>query len=133
MPPMPCGHCGLNYMRQTPDPETPNLCNCCLIKENIRNPQFKECMEPKIDIKITCPIKTHNEIEEFCINQGITLSAYFLQLHRKETHCYGISPVDGAFAELENVDSGFEEQTKSSITEMNEISDKSYKKKNKKN
>ena len=81
MSPIPCAHCGANFMRPTPDPEAPKLCNNCLVREEKRNPTKKEPMEQTIDIKITCPIKIHNEIEEHCINNGITLSKYLLSLH----------------------------------------------------
>lgn len=103
MHPIPCSHCGGNFMRPTLDPEAPKLCNNCLLREEKRNPTKKENMEQTIDIKITCPIKIHNEIEEFCINNGITLSNYFLDLHRKETKSFGLSPVKDAFMEVEEV------------------------------
>ena len=38
-------------------------------------------MENIINIQIKCPIKVHNEIEEHCINHGITLTKYFLNIH----------------------------------------------------
>lgn len=81
MHPIPCAHCGSNFMRPLPDPQAPKLCNNCLIREEKKNPQKKEPMEPSIDIKITCPINIHHEIEEHCINQGINLTKYFLGLH----------------------------------------------------
>ena len=69
-------------MRPTPNPEAPKLCNNCLVREEKRNPTKKETMDQTIDIKITCPINIHNEIEEHCINSGINLSDYFLSLHK---------------------------------------------------
>lgn len=91
MSPIPCAHCGANFMRPTPDPEAPKLCNNCLVREEKRNPTKKESMEQTIDIKITCPIAIHNEIEEYCINNGINLSKYFLSLHetfKNKTEAY---------------------------------------------
>lgn len=81
MSPIPCAHCGVNYMRPTLDPEVPKLCNNCLVREEHRKPTKKENMESTIDIKITAPLHVHNEIEEYCINNGMNLSQYFLSLH----------------------------------------------------
>jgi hypothetical protein len=81
MNPIPCAHCGNNFMRPTIDPEAPKLCNNCLIREEKRNPPKKENMEQTIDIKIKCPISVHNYIEEYCLNNGIDLTKYFLSLH----------------------------------------------------
>jgi hypothetical protein len=39
-------------------------------------------MEHMINIQISCPINIHNEIEEYCINNGLTLSKYFISLHQ---------------------------------------------------
>lgn len=85
MHPIPCSHCGGNFMRPTPDPEAPKLCNNCLLREEKRNPTKKENMESTIDIKISCPISMHNEIEEYCINNGISLTNYFIDLHKINT------------------------------------------------
>jgi hypothetical protein len=59
----------------------PKLCNNCLVREENRKPTKKETMESTIDIKITAPVHIHNEIEEYCINNGMNLSQYFLSLH----------------------------------------------------
>lgn len=68
-------------MRPIPDPLAPKLCNNCLVREEKRNPPKKESMEDIINIQIKCPLAIHNEIEEYCINNGMTLSKYFLSLH----------------------------------------------------
>lgn len=81
MHPVPCSHCGYNFMRSSTDPEAPKLCNSCLLRETTRNPKKKAIMEKNIDIKITCPLSVHNEIEEYCLNNGIDLNKYFLSLH----------------------------------------------------
>lgn len=80
MPPIPCSHCGGNFMRTTTDPESPKLCNNCLVREEKRNPRKEEVMDT-VDILIRCPREDQIEIEELCINQGIDFSRYFLELH----------------------------------------------------
>ena len=79
MHPIPCNHCGYNYMRQTTDPEAPRLCNSCAIREEKRAPTKKDHMQT-IDIMIKCPVQIHAKIEEYCICKGISLSQYFLGL-----------------------------------------------------
>jgi hypothetical protein len=88
MQPIPCNHCGFNFMRQTTDPEAPKLCNSCALREEKRSPTKKDNMEKVITIQIQFPIKIHNEIEEYCINQGISLSQYFIDMHARETIFY---------------------------------------------
>lgn len=80
MNPIPCSHCGNNFMRQTTDPEAPKLCNNCVVREHIRNPTKEKFMQV-VDILITCSREEQIEIEEICINEGINFSRYFLQLH----------------------------------------------------
>lgn len=80
MPPIPCAHCGVNFMRTTTDPEAPKLCNNCLFREEQRNPKERDKMKT-VEILIKCPQETQIEIEELCINQGINFSRYFLELH----------------------------------------------------
>lgn len=79
MHPIPCSHCGYNFMRPTNDPEAPKLCNSCLVREEKRCPK-KEVFMKTIDIVIKCPIDTHSMIEEYCMNKGISFSQYFLSL-----------------------------------------------------
>ncbi len=80
MHPIPCAHCGNNYMRPTNDPEAPKLCNNCTVREEKRSPKGETKMH-NIGILIQCPQDVHKEIEELCINQGIDLPRYFLDLH----------------------------------------------------
>ena len=80
MHPVPCSHCGNNFMRPTIDPEAPKLCNNCSVREEKRNPKKVDKMT-KIGILIQCPQDVHVEIEELCINRGIDLTKYFLDLH----------------------------------------------------
>ncbi len=80
MSPIPCSHCGNNFMRHTIDPEAPKLCNSCDLREKTRTKGNK--METQtVGILIQAPKETQIEIEEYCINQGIDFSKYFLILH----------------------------------------------------
>jgi len=79
-PPIPCAHCGTNFMRHDLNPEAPKLCNNC---------DHKEKSKPKKEIKMTdakilidCSRKMQIEVEEYCTNVGITISQYFTDLHR---------------------------------------------------
>ena len=60
-------------MKQTQNPETPNICNNCV------RPEKKPVDE--ISILIKCDAATQKVIEEICINEGISFSEYFLRLH----------------------------------------------------
>lgn len=84
MSPIPCAHCGNNFMRQNLDPELPRLCNSCSLREDKRNPKKEKKMET-IDVVITVPRQDHIAIEEHCINRGVDFSRYFLELHRTNT------------------------------------------------
>lgn len=80
MHPIPCAHCGFNFMRQNLDPDSPKLCNNCILREKKRTIKKEEIMTT-IDILITCPRQDQIEIEEYCINEGIDFTKYFLSLH----------------------------------------------------
>ena len=80
MNPIPCCHCGRNFMRPTTDPEAPKLCNSCAVREEQRKPKEIKKMD-EVGILIQCPKALQIEIEEICINQGIDFTRYFLQLH----------------------------------------------------
>jgi len=82
MPPIPCAHCGHNFMRPTNDPEAPKLCHNCSIREDKRTNKGENKMS-NVDILITCPRDLQIEIEEHCINQGVDFTKYFLGLHRE--------------------------------------------------
>lgn len=74
MPPIPCSKCGINFMRQDLNPETPNICNNCF------KPEKKPIDE--ISILITCDVATQRAVEEICVCEGISFSEYFLALHK---------------------------------------------------
>lgn len=100
MQPIPCAHCGNNFMRTTIDPEAPRLCNSCDLRENIRNPK-KEIKMDTIDIVITVSKQDQIEIEEFCINEGLDFSEYFMNLHEKFKMRQYVTKVDLESRELE--------------------------------
>jgi hypothetical protein len=81
MNPIPCSHCGVNFMRHTPDSEAPKLCNNCVEREKVRNPMKEIKKEETIKITIECPIKIQSEIEELCINRGIDFSTFFMNIY----------------------------------------------------
>lgn len=83
MQPIPCSHCGFNFMRQTTDPEAPRLCHSCKIREEKRSPTKKETMKT-IDIVIKCPVLIQAEIEEYCMNNGMDFTRYFLNLYETD-------------------------------------------------
>lgn len=81
MPPIPCAHCGVNFMRGNLDPDAPKLCNNCLVREEKRSTPKKEDNMSTIDIVIRCPREDQIKIEEYCINHGMDFTRYFLELH----------------------------------------------------
>ena len=81
MQPIPCAHCAINFMRNSTNPETPRLCNSCILKEEIRNPKKGNKMET-VDILIKCSSKMQREVEEICLNLGVSFSEYFIKLHQ---------------------------------------------------
>lgn len=84
MHPIPCAHCGHNFMRRDLNPEAEKLCNNCLYKQEQKKPKGQQTMS-EIQILITCERQTQIEIEEICMNQGIDFSQYFLNLHKLNT------------------------------------------------
>jgi hypothetical protein len=54
------------------------LCNSCLLRENTRTKKPKENNMDEVKIVITMPRKLQMQIEEFCINQGIDFSKFFI-------------------------------------------------------
>ena len=80
-PPIPCAHCGTNFMRRDLNPESPKLCNTCELKEK-NKPKPKEKNMTEVQMLITIDRKTQIEIEEHCVNHGISISTYVMTLHR---------------------------------------------------
>lgn len=83
MSPIPCAHCGTNFMRRDLDPEAAKICNNCSIREQTRiSNQGKKDMS-KVQLLIEVDRPTQIEIEEICLNEGVSLSEYVLNLHLK--------------------------------------------------
>lgn len=72
MSPQTCKNCGMLFMNPHVGIDTPRLCNNCT------KPGEKNMSE--LEIKIKIPHKVASIIEEKCINQGISISDYFLSL-----------------------------------------------------
>ena len=81
--PIPCAHCGTNFMRHDLSYEAPKLCNNCSHRESQKNKEVKNMCD--ITILIECDRQTQIEIEEICVNEGISFSKYFLDLHKLNT------------------------------------------------
>src|ERR1700675_1480916 len=79
MPLTPCCQCGMNYMKSI-ETTGANLCNCCVVKEERRNPKRGNEMDT-IDILIKCPKEIQKAIEEECIRDGFDFFKYFINLH----------------------------------------------------
>jgi hypothetical protein len=87
--PIPCAHCGTNFMRRDLNPDAPKLCNNCEYnnkqkEQNRINNKEKNASE--IQFLFTCDRKTQIEIEEYCMNEGISISQYFIRLHQAYQH-----------------------------------------------
>jgi hypothetical protein len=70
-------------MNPSTDPESPKLCNNCVVREQRRTPKMT-VKEETIDILVKCPKKIQREIEEICIAKGMSFAEYFLNLHYRE-------------------------------------------------
>ena len=79
MPPVPCVYCGNNFMLHDLNPGVPRYCNNCI--KYYKKPITEETKVSKIEIIITCEREDQIEIEEICINEGISFSEYFMRLH----------------------------------------------------
>lgn len=77
--PVPCSHCGFNFMPRETIPGALRLCNNCQVKETTRkNAEDNKAKMAKILIE--CPIEVQKRLEEKCLNSGESLSAIFLRL-----------------------------------------------------
>lgn len=124
MQPIPCAHCGINFMRHNINSENEKLCNNCIVREEIRNPKKEKIMD-MVEILIKCPRKIQINVEEICINQGIDFSRYFLNLHEAN--------ISNVWNVKEHIEKGgqWEEEGKEEITSESDSYQKN-KKKNKK-
>jgi hypothetical protein len=80
MQPVPCNHCGYNFMRQTTDPEAIRLCNGCAEKEKQRKVEVKK-EDNTVGILVKVPKDVYKRIEEYCTNEGMDFTKYFISLH----------------------------------------------------
>lgn len=83
-PPIPCAHCGINFMRRDLALDAPKICNSCIQKEKKRKTKGTVKMD-EMKITIGCSQEEHAKIEEICINQGINYTDYFMNLHKLNT------------------------------------------------
>lgn len=114
MHPIPCSHCGNNFMRPTNDPEAPRLCNNCALRESVRIPSKKnEGEKEEVTILIHFPRQIQNEIEEHCIAHGLSFSEYFLRLYfdnlNNQILLRGIFPSANLHAENSEVENKIED------------------------
>jgi hypothetical protein len=76
MSPSQCADCAILFMRIN---ATDKLCNSCLNKQNQK---IKKKGIDMMKIQIECTPDEAAEIEEYCISNNISLSFYFMGLHR---------------------------------------------------
>lgn len=81
MSPIPCAHCGRQYMQST-DSNLLKLCNNCALREEKKNPKGSQKMET-VTILIQCPKDLQKKIEGVCIERGVNFTQYFIDLHEK--------------------------------------------------
>lgn len=79
MPPIPCAHCGNNFMKADLNPDSHKLCNNCFLRQELRTNKKGKTMDT-IDILIKVPSKIYAIIEEKCMSNGMDCSQYFLSL-----------------------------------------------------
>lgn len=90
--PIPCAHCGTNFMRRSIDPDAPKLCNNCEVKELNKKQSKGETKMESVKLLIECPRKSQIEIEEHCTRQGLSISTYLIGLH--DAHMQFVSELD---------------------------------------
>lgn len=81
-PPVPCAHCGTNFMRRNLDPDAARICHTCELKSPQKPKIYHrgaDVDKPKMLIEID--LKTQAEIEELCLKEGISFSKYFMEAH----------------------------------------------------
>lgn len=74
--PVPCRHCGFNYMKGIEDKQ--GLCNNCTLADERRNPKKGENKVESIEILVKCPRDAYAKLEEHCINEGKDLSTFIM-------------------------------------------------------
>ena len=74
--PIPCAHCGVNFMRHNLSPDYPKICNSCMLKEKQHKKGNVENMN-MVKLLVEVDRQTQVEIEEICINEGISQAFTF--------------------------------------------------------
>lgn len=82
LPPVPCAHCGINFMRRNLDADAKKLCNSCENKQEGKKSVLLSDRSSFSKILIEVDQKSQIEIEELCSAQGISFSDYFSNLHK---------------------------------------------------
>lgn len=81
MHPKPCAHCGTMFMPRNLGDESPTICNNCQVREDNKKPKGEKPMS-SIKIMVDCPQAEYARIEEIALNQGVSPSEYFMNLHK---------------------------------------------------
>ena len=78
MAPIPCAHCGVNFMPHDPDSDTIKICNNCTIKDRMRS---KKEPPGKQKMQITVQFSKENvgKIEEYCLSENMSFEELFLK------------------------------------------------------
>lgn len=80
--PTVCNWCGHQYMPHTIDPNAPKLCNNCINRQpNTTKKRDTFMSDETVIILINCPKKAHEDIEEFCMRNGVDLTTFFMNLY----------------------------------------------------
>ena len=79
--PTPCAHCGTMFMPIKLGDDATTICNNCQVRENSKKNIGEKSMSI-IKIMLDCPQSEYAKIEELAINEGISISEYFMKLHR---------------------------------------------------
>jgi hypothetical protein len=83
--PVPCAQCGNLFMRQDLTLDKPRLCNNCEYG-SMKKLGTKLVPVPdsnKMTLAIVCDRQMAIEIEEICMNEGISIDKYFERLHSR--------------------------------------------------
>lgn len=77
MSPTVCMYCGLNFMKKF---DEDNVCNNCCRRFTPANVTPSIPTKRTVKAQIEMPDEIYKKIEEYCINEGISFSTYFLGL-----------------------------------------------------
>lgn len=124
-PPVPCAHCGTNFMRRDLNPDAPKLCNNCEYNNRQREQNRinnKEKSNSQIQLLITCDRSTQIEVEEICMNQGLSISEYFIRMHKIYAIPFIVKPeTEEGFEKLKKMTENFHGKLEWLPDDMKEI------------